>query len=92
MSPQAIVGYSCGRMVKWTQTGTAQFADDKLQGKISFYDLDDALVLQIPLERHNGLYFSAVNTMTIDSAPQPSPSAPPAPAANKIRRPTTKRQ
>ena len=92
MSPQAIVEDSRGRMVKWTQTGTARFADDKLQGNISFYDLDDVLVLQIPLERKNGLYFSSVNTMTIDSAPQPPPPVAPAPTVNRVRRPTTKRQ
>ena len=92
LSPQAICEDSNGRLTKWTQTGTTRFADEKIDGKITFYGPDDTVVLSIPLDRRNGLYFSKIDTMTIDSTAPSSKPVPVSAQAHKVRRPTTQRQ
>ena len=69
-----------------------RFADDVIDGTISFYVPSGDLVLSIPLEWKNGLYFSSIDTMTIDSMPSPLLQYPNAKVNKAVRRPTTQRQ
>ena len=92
LSPQAICEDSNGRLTKWSQMGTTRFAEEKIDGKITFYGPDDVVTLTIPLDRKNGLYFSKVDTMTIDSTAPSCPTMLTSLHASKVNRPTTKRQ
>jgi hypothetical protein len=92
LSPQAIIEDSKGFLTKWTQTGTTRFADDQVDVKITFYGPDDTEVLTIPLDRKNGLYFSKIDTISIDSTAPSCSTMPPALRANIVRHPTTQCQ
>ena len=63
LSPEAICYASGGLLSKWSQTGSP---DDRT-GHVSFYDTRGAEVISLELDKRNGLYYSSISTVAVDS-------------------------
>jgi hypothetical protein len=62
-SPEAICYASGGLLSKWSQSGSP----DDSTGHVSFYDAGGAEVISLTLVKRNGLYYSSILTMAVDS-------------------------
>ena len=70
LSPEAICFNSRGLLTHWCQSGstTSPF------GSVSFFNKDGAELISLTLQKRNGLYYTTVDTMSVDSGPSPSQS------------------
>jgi hypothetical protein len=62
LSPEAICYASNGLLSRWSQSG----APDENTGTVTFYSDKGTEVISLVLHKHNGLYYSSVNTIGVN--------------------------
>jgi hypothetical protein len=67
LSPEFICSASDGMLISWQQSG----ALDSSHGIVTFLDSRGAEVISLTLDKPNGLYYTSVNTVAVNS-PDPS--------------------
>ena len=63
LSPEAICYASGGLLTKWSQSGSPEVDS----GQVSFYDARGAEVISLKLDKRNGLYYSSISTVAVDT-------------------------